>query len=211
MEAAIATVIEINGSVSAIGTSGHKRGLSLGDSLSLDEVVKTGADSLIQLEIGDGNSLRLESLQSIKLSADVSADYMSDQVDAVLNADLPVGLVEQLFSVYPLGVSSILTDIEPVYDIERIKLTEYQEVESSLNLSDILQNSSNNNSLDQYLRFDQLATNTVIYFSNDGSFSNAASVELNADKVLTINSVGYNNSAELLSFLIDNYLIVDQV
>lgn len=209
METAIATVIELKGAVSAIGISGHKRALAIGDTLSLDEVVKTSVDSRVRLQVGDDSSLGLESLQSLKLSADVSADYMSDKVDAVLNVDLPVGLVEQLFSVYPLGVSSILTDIEPVYDIDRIKLTEHQLLATSLTLSDVLQNSSNNNSLDQYLRFDQLATNTVIYFSHDGNFSNSANIEVNADKVMSINSVGYNSSAELLSFLIENYLIVD--
>ncbi|NRA20265.1 MAG: hypothetical protein HRU05_07265 [Oceanospirillaceae bacterium] len=211
MDAVIATVVKIEGKVSAIDQAGQKRELIAGDLLYVNEVVKTTAHSGLTLLVDEANSLHLESLQSLRLSADISTEYMSDKIDAVLNANLPAGLVEKLFSVFPLGASSILTDIEPVYDIERIALTEHDACQMTLVLDTILQASNNSDSLDQYFRFDQLDANTLLYFSHSGNFSDAASIELNADKILSINATGYTSSAELLSFLMDNYLIVDQV
>jgi len=210
MKATIATVVKIEGNVSVVDSLGQKRELVLGECLYLDEVIKTAQLSSVQLQVGHSQSLELEALQSLKLSSDISPEHMSEQSDAVLNADLPMGLIEQLFSVYPLAESSILTQIEPVYDIERLKLNDYKVAEVSFQLSDILQNAHASECLDQYLRFDQNIENTVVYFSQIGSFSEPSSIEFNADKVLSINSVGYHNSAELLSFLLDNNLILDQ-
>ncbi len=206
----IAIVEKMEGAVSAINNLGIKRDLVVGDALYLDEVVRTAANGAVDLQVSGGTALKLESLQSIKLTADTSPEQMLDQSDAVLNSDLPLGLVEKLFSVYPLGVSSILAEIEPVYDIERIKLTEHRAEDITLALSEVLLNTTSSESLDQYIRFDQDSHQTVIYISNSGDFVGDANTEQNVDKVLTINSVGYNSSAELISFLIDNYLIIDQ-
>ncbi len=206
----IAIVEKMEGSVSAINNLGIKRDLVVGDTLYLDEVVRTAANGAVDLQVSGGSALKLESLQSIKLTADTSPEQMFDQSDAILNSDLPLGLVEKLFSVYPLGVSSILAEIEPVYDIDRIKLTEHRAEDITLALSEVLLNTASSKSLDQYIRFDQDSHQTVIYISNGGDFVGDANTEQNVDKVLTINSIGYNSSAELISFLIDNYLIIDQ-
>ncbi|EPJ46905.1 MAG: hypothetical protein OFPII_17040 [Osedax symbiont Rs1] len=206
----IAIVDNMEGSVSAINDLGIKRDLVVGDALYLDEVVRTASNGSVDLQVSGGAVIKLESLQSIKLTADTSPEQMLDQSDAVLNSDLPLDLVEKLFSVYPLGVSSILAEIEPVYDIERIKLTEHRAEGITLVLSEVLLNTTSSESLDQYIRFDQDSHQTVIYISNSGDFVGDATTEQNVDKVLTINSVGYNSSAELISFLIDNYLIIDQ-
>jgi hypothetical protein len=214
MRDSIATIEYIKGSVSAIDIYGGKRLLSNGDSLYLDEVVKTEQDGSALISIEGSQSLMLESLQSIKLTADISPENMLDQSDAVLNSELPLGLVERLFSIYPLGESSILRDIEPVYDIERFKLIEHKVAvtgSANVSLNNLLHRPNDSESLDHFLRFDQGDVNTVVYFSNSGNFTDDSSTEDNADRIITINSIGYSSSVELLSFLIDSYLPIDQV
>jgi len=210
MKAAIATVESLEGTVSAVDIFGQKRELSVGDSLFLEDVVKTGQQSAVQLQVNNSSALKLESLQSLKLSSDVSPEHMSEQSDAVLTINLPEGLVEQLFSVYPLAESSILTGIEPVYDIERLLFSETQISDVALELGDILQSTRTSACLEQYLRFDQDSDSTVIYFSQNGDFFDSSNIESHADKVLSISSVGYSSSAELLSFLLESYLVEDQ-
>jgi len=210
MKVAIATVVNLEGAVSAVDTLGQKRELSMGDSLFLDDVVKTGQQSAVQLQVNNSSALKLESLQSLKLSSDISPEHMSEQSDAVLNVNLPEGLVEQLFSIYPLGGSSILTEIEPVYDIERLQFNENDISDVALELGDILQSAQTSTCLEQYLRFDQVSDSTVIYFSQNGGFVDSSNIESHADKVLSISSVGYSSSAELLSFLLESYLVEDQ-
>jgi len=210
MKAVIATVVNLEGTVSAVDTRGQKRELSVGESLFLDDVVKTGQQSAVQLQVNNTSALKLESLQSMKLSSDISPEHMSEQSDAVLNVNLPEGIVEQLFSIYPLDQSSILTEIEPVYDIERLHFSETEISNVALELGDILQSAQTSECLEQYLRFDQESDSTVIYFSQNGDFIDSSNIESHADKVLSISSVGYSSSAELLSFLLESYLVDDQ-
>ena len=76
MDAVIATVVKIEGKVSAIDQAGQKRELIAGDLLYVNEVVKTTAHSGLTLLVDETNSLHLESLQSLRLSADISTEYM---------------------------------------------------------------------------------------------------------------------------------------
>ena len=214
MRESIATIENVKGPVSAVEVSGAKRLLSSGDALYMDEIVRTAKSASAAILIQGSEPLILESLQNVRLTADVSPQRMPDKSDAVLAHELSLDLVEHLFSAYPLAESSILTEIEPVYDIERFKSTQ-QTVEVAANgssgMETLLPSANTNDSLGHYLRFDELEQSTVIYFSHSGNFTALSAVEDHADRVITINSIGYNNSAELLGFLIDSYLSIDQL
>lgn len=211
MRVCIATVSELSGKVTAIDEAGVKRLLAIGDQLFINEVVRTAYDSTIELFITDGAPVKIEALQSIKLTEELSFQELSDSTDSVLTASLSTEVITQLFSAYPFGTSSILSDIEPVYELKDFQPDSWDNSkETALILDDILQPAQESSSLERFLQFDQTGEVTTVYFSIQGSFTDSNSAQLHADKMITINSVGYNDSAELLSYLIQNYQLIEQ-
>jgi hypothetical protein len=207
----IATVASLSGKVSAIDGTGAKRLLSIGDQVHTDEVVRTAINSYVEISIADGSSVKIEALQSIRLTEDIFPSQTSNSADSVLNVGLSTEIINQLFSAYPFEEPSILSDIEPVYEIKDFKqLGIAKNHTTKLMFDDILLSSNERNSLERFLQFDEAGENTTVYFSIQGEFTDPSTAQLQADKALIINSVGYSDSAELLSYLIENYQLIVQ-
>ncbi len=213
MRICIATVDSLSGKVNAIDESGGKRSLSVGDQVYVDEVIRTALSSYVEISVADGDSsVKIEELQSIRLTEEIFPSPLSDSSESVLNAGLSSEVINQLFSAYPFDEPSLLSDIEPVYEITDFRVQD-GDVNSNIKallLDDILLPSNDKNSLERFLQFDNTGDNTTVYFSIKGLFTDADSAQLQADKVITINSVGYSDSAELLSYLIENYQLIEQ-
>ncbi len=211
MRICVAKVGDLSGNVSAIDGAGGKRQLSIGDQVHMDEVVRTALNSYVEISIDEGSSVKIEALQSIRLTEEIFPSQFSNADDSVINAGLPAEVVNQLFSAYPFEEPSILSDIEPVFDLSALsKLDMFSANPDVLVFDDFLLPSIEKNSLERFLQFDQTAESTKIYFSIQGVFTDSNSAQMQADKVITINSVGYRDSAELLSYLIENYQLVEQ-
>ena len=74
----------------------------------------------------------------------------------------------------------------------------------SLALQDIFQNSGKQ-TLDSFLRFDEIDQSTVIYISTQGKLTALVDAKNQADEVFIINSIGYKDNDDLLSYLLASY------
>lgn len=207
MQLPIANIKSLVGMVSALDTMGNKRQLMVGDELYLDEVVSTNLDSSVIVQIPNGVLLTLEALQSIKLSADITPNLDFDLTGSVWRAELSNTLINSLLKISTPILSSILSDIEPVYDLPSFSTTRVSASASELiHLEEVVEQPLQRvDYLDRFLRFNQVEGGVIVYFSQHGDFTNSESLPLLADKTITLDAIGYTDSAELLSYLIESY------
>jgi hypothetical protein len=207
MRVSIATVEKIEGQVSAIDASGVRRELTSGDQVFLDEVVSATARGYAQLQVLKGDSFCIEALQSVKLNADLSTDIFPEISDCVLSSQLSGELTQQLLSSVLVSNSQILTDLEPIFELSKSSADQEVSGRAKLAISDILPSNNGSKGLDEYLRFDQVDENTIVYLSTQGKLTNLEDAQEQADKILTINSTAYSNNNDVLSYLLENHLI----
>ena len=212
MSVSIATVGKIEGQVHAIDVLGAKRELSSGDSVHLDEVISTTARGYIQIQQAQGDDLVIEALQTVKLTHDTFHHEESIQSDSILSGALAVGLFQDILSDLSLSNTSILTQCEPVFELaekfnSEVTAENFANGKVKLSLEDVLSQHSDSKVLDDFLRFDQVDEGTIVYLSTQGKLTNLIDAHQKADQVITINSTGYDNHNEVLSYLLENHLI----
>ena len=208
MQVSIAAVEKIEGIVSAVDQQSSERELSLGDSLFLDEVINTTEKSHVLLQMSTGDKITIEALQSVKLNSDVVPDLAYQQSDSTLSSNLSLFLKQQLLSSLLTSDISILSSIESIYDMSRCDNLQNEDLHIdqavSLALQDIFQNSGKQ-TLDSFLRFDEIGQSTVIYISTQGKLTALVDAKNQADEVFIINSIGYKDNDDLLSYLLASY------
>lgn len=208
MQVSIAAVEKIEGIVSAVDQQSSERELSLGDSLFLDEVINTTEKSHVLLQMSTGDKILIEALQSVKLNSDVVPDLAYQQSDSTLSSNLSLFLKQQLLSSLLTPDISILSSIESIYDMSRCDNLQNEDLHIdkavSLALQDIFQNSGKQ-TLDSFLRFDEIGQSTVIYISTQGKLTALVDAKNQADEVFIINSIGYKDNDDLLSYLLASY------
>ena len=208
MQVSIAAVEKIEGIVSAVDQQSSERELSLGDSLFLDEVINATEKSHVLLQMSTGDKILIEALQSVKLNSDVVPDLAYQQSDSTLSSNLSLFLKQQLLSSLLTPDISILSSIESIYDMSRCDNLQNEDLHIdqavSLALQDIFQNSGKQ-TLDSFLRFDEIGQSTVIYISTQGKLTALVDAKNQADEVFIINSIGYKDNDDLLSYLLASY------
>ena len=208
MQVSIAAVEKIEGIVSAVDQQSSERELSLGDSLFLDEVINATEKSHVLLQMSTGDKILIEALQSVKLNSDVVPDLAYQQSDSTLSSNLSLFLKQQLLSSLLTPDISILSSIESIYDMSRCDNLKNEDLHIdkavSLALQDIFQNSGKQ-TLDSFLRFDEIGQSTVIYISTQGKLTALVDAKNQADEVFIINSIGYKDNDDLLSYLLASY------
>ena len=208
MQVSIAAVEKIEGIVSAVDQQSSERELSLGDSLFLDEVINATEKSHVLLQMSTGDKILIEALQSVKLNSDVVPDLAYQQSDSTLSSNLSLFLKQQLLSSLLTSDISILSSIESIYDMSRCDNLQNEDLHIdkavSLALQDIFQNSGKQ-TLDSFLRFDEIGQSTVIYISTQGKLTALVDAKNQADEVFIINSIGYKDNDDLLSYLLASY------
>ena len=149
-----------------------------------------------------------EALQSVKLNSDVVPDLAYQQSDSTLSSNLSLFLKQQLLSSWLTSDISILSSIESIYDMSRCDNLKNEDLHIdkavSLALQDIFQNSGKQ-TLDSFLRFDEIDQSTVIYISTQGKLTALVDAKNQADEVFIINSIGYKDNDDLLSYLLASY------
>lgn len=206
----IATLTQLSGNAYSVSSQGQKYTLTLGDSLSINDVIVMGQGANAVLEVHGASQINLEPLQSLKLTQDLLPKTQSTYIESTLAADISASLMDQYGSELPLLDSALLT-IEGEADgsLKSFK-SSVTKSELKLLLADVLQQSLDSESLEQHLRFEQSTSETVIYLSNQGRFFTANDYAKLADKTLTIDTIGYSDTEHLLSYLVNSFLLDDQ-
>lgn len=207
MRVSIATVEKVEGQVSATDVSGARRELVSGDQLFIDEVISSTARGYAQIQVVKGDNFYIEALQSVKLNADLSSDVFPEVSDCVLSSQLSSELTQQLLSSVLVSDSQILTDLEPIFELPKLSADHEVSDSAKLEIGDIFPNNNSAKGLDEYLRFDQVDQNTIVYLSTQGKLTNLEDAQEQADKIITINSIAYSNNNDVLSYLLENHLI----
>lgn len=210
MRVSIAVVEKIEGKVTALDRQSAERELSLGNTLFLDEVINASAKSYVQLQMSTGDKISIEALQSVKLNTDVVPDLAYQESDCTLSSNLSAFLKQQLLSSLSTSDISILSSVESIYDISCCEHLQNDDLHIdkavSLALQDIIQNSGTQ-TLGDFLRFDEVDQSTIIYLSPQGKLTALVDAKNQADEVLVIDSIGYKNNDDLLSYLLASYSI----